>query len=158
MSTSPTWTRLVEMYGEGMASQVSRLAPLTDRVILIGDPPDLTFHPGPCLSARDASLATCMSDGNATSVRFADSLRDGALAAGAEFVKTSQWFCADGKCPTVIGDYIARRDKAHVSVSYAEYLVGRARGAAEARHLSRRRRVVTEMQWGRTRGCGGRPR
>ena len=35
---------------------------------------------------------------------------------------TSQWFCADGKCPTVIGDYIARRDKAHVSVSYAEYL------------------------------------
>jgi hypothetical protein len=63
-----------------------------------------------------------MSDGSATSVRFAESLRDGALAAGAEFVATGQWFCADGKCPTVIGDYIARRDRAHVSASYAEYL------------------------------------
>ena len=113
---------LLEMYGEGMTSQVSRLAPLTDRVILIGDPPDLTFDPGRCLSDRDASLERCMSDGNPVSVRFADALREGALAAGAEFVKTSQWFCADGKCPTVIGEYIARRDKAHVSVSYAEYL------------------------------------
>jgi hypothetical protein len=113
---------LVEMYGEGMTSEVERLAPHTERVILIGDPPDLTFDPGTCLSDRDASLAKCMSDGNATSARFAESLRDGALAAGAEFVATSQWFCADGKCPTVIGDYIARRDKAHVSVSYAEYL------------------------------------
>jgi peptidoglycan/LPS O-acetylase OafA/YrhL len=114
--------RLVEMYGEGMTSQVSRLAPLTDRVILIGDPPDLTFDPGRCLSDRDATLATCTSEGDPTSVRFADSLREGALAAGAEFVKTTQWFCVDGDCPTVIGDYIARRDKAHVSVSYAEYL------------------------------------
>ena len=113
---------LVEMYGAGMTSQVSRLAPLTDRVILIGDPPDLTFDPGPCLSERDATLEACLSEGDATSVRFAESLRDGALAAGAEFVKTSQWFCAEGGCPTVIGDYIARRDKAHVSVSYAEYL------------------------------------
>ena len=72
------------------------LAPLTDRVILIGDPPDLTFDPGRCLSERDASLATCMSDGNATSVRFAESLRHGALAAGAEFVKTTR----SGSVPT----------------------------------------------------------
>jgi hypothetical protein len=112
----------VRMYAEGMTSQVSRLAPLTDRVVLIGDPPDLTFDPGRCLSARDASLAKCLSPGDATAMRFADALRDGALAAGAEFVRTSQWFCADGKCPSVIGSYVARRDKAHVSVSYAEYL------------------------------------
>jgi peptidoglycan/LPS O-acetylase OafA/YrhL len=113
---------LVELYGAGMTSQVSRLAPLTDRVILIGDPPDLTFDPGRCLDDGDATLLRCMSDGDATGVRFAEALRDGALAAGAEYVTTSQWFCADGKCPSVIGDYIARRDKAHVSVSYAEYL------------------------------------
>ena len=113
---------LVEMYGEGMSQQVERLAPNAGRVILIGDPPDLTFDPGRCLSARDATLETCTSDGDATSIRFAESLRDGALAAGAEFVKTGQWFCANGRCPTVIGDFIARRDRAHVSVSYAEHL------------------------------------
>jgi peptidoglycan/LPS O-acetylase OafA/YrhL len=113
---------LVELYGAGMTSEVERLSPHAGRVILIGDPPDLTFDPGDCLSDHGATLKGCLSDGDPTSVRFAESLRDGALAAGAEFVRTSQWFCADGKCPTVIGDYIARRDKAHVSVSYAEYL------------------------------------
>ena len=112
----------ITMYGEGMTSQVERLAPHAGRVILIGDPPDLTFDPGRCLSERDATLAGCLSEGNRTNVRFADALRDGALAAGAEYVRTAQWFCADGRCPTVIGDYIARRDKAHVSVSYADYL------------------------------------
>ncbi|WP_460715194.1 acyltransferase family protein [Nocardioides dilutus] len=113
---------LVGMYGAGMTSEVERLAPHAGRVILIGDPPDLTFQPGDCLSERDATLLGCMSEGNATGIRFADSLRDGALAAGAEYVTTTQWFCAYGKCPSVIGDYIARRDRAHVSVSYAEYL------------------------------------
>lgn len=112
----------VRMYGEGMTRQVERLAPLAGRVVLIGDPPDLTFDPARCLSARDASLARCLSPGDATSVRFADALRDGARAAGAEFVPTSQWFCADGRCPSVIGKYIARRDLAHVTVSYAKYL------------------------------------
>jgi hypothetical protein len=111
---------LVAMYGAGMTSEVERLAPHAGRVVLIGDPPDLTFDPGRCLGDED--LGKCLSDGNPTGVRFAESLRDGALAAGAEFVRTSEWFCAYGKCPTVIGDYIARRDKAHVSVSYAEYL------------------------------------
>ncbi|MBJ7357428.1 acyltransferase family protein [Nocardioides sp.] len=110
----------VEMYGAGMTSQVERLEPHAGRVILIGDPPDLTFDPGTCLDDRD--LGKCLSDGNPTGIRFAESLRDGALAAGAEFVDTTRWFCAYGKCPTVIGDYIARRDRAHVSVSYAEYL------------------------------------
>jgi peptidoglycan/LPS O-acetylase OafA/YrhL len=110
------------LYGSGMTAQVQRLAPYAGRVVLIGDPPDLTFDPGRCLSERDATLGSCLSDGDATSIRFADSLRDGALAAGAEYVETGQWFCAMGKCPAVIGDFIARRDSAHTSVSYADYL------------------------------------
>jgi hypothetical protein len=113
---------LVEMYGAGMTSEVEKLKPHTDRVVLIGDPPDLTFDPGECLSARDASLEKCLSDGDPVGIRYAESLRDGALAAGAEYITTSQWFCADGKCPTVIGHYVARRDRAHTSVSYAAYL------------------------------------
>lgn len=112
----------VRMYAEGMTRQVARLAPLTERVVLIGDPPDLMFDPGRCLSAQDASLATCLSQADPTSVRFAEALRRSAVAAGAEFVRTSQWFCADGKCPTVIGGFIARRDTSHVSVAYAEHL------------------------------------
>ena len=32
------------------------------------------------------------------------------------------WRCADGLCPSVVGDYIAHRDRTHISQSYAGYL------------------------------------
>ena len=84
------------MYGAGMTSQVERLAPHAGRVILIGDPPDLTFDPGRCLSERDATLLDCVSDGDAKSVRFAESLRDGALAGGCRVRRDD----ASGSAPT----------------------------------------------------------
>ena len=39
-----------------------------------------------------------------------------------EFVETAAWFCADGLCPSVVGDYIAHRDRTHISETYAGYL------------------------------------
>ena len=35
---------------------------------------------------------------------------------------TASWFCFEGLCPSVVGDYIAHRDRTHVSQSYAGYL------------------------------------
>jgi hypothetical protein len=51
-----------------------------------------------------------------------EATRRAAATTGVTFVETADWFCSDGACPTVIGDYIARRDPTHVSVSYAAYL------------------------------------
>ena len=37
-------------------------------------------------------------------------------------METASWFCVDGLCPSVVGDYIAHRDRTHISQSYAGYL------------------------------------
>ena len=117
------------LFYEGMERQIARVSPFTDRVVLIGDPPALPFSPGRCLSRRGATLGECMGPGTARSEQVTKAMRSAARSTDTQFVKTAQWFCAHGQCPTVIGSYIARRDATHASVQYAEYLsdeLGRA--------------------------------
>jgi hypothetical protein len=113
---------MATMYQEGMESEIDQLRPNTDRVIVIGDPPAVVDHPGRCLSERGATLASCLSAEDPVSLTFIDSLRQAAAAEKVQFVETGAWFCADGKCPSVVGDYIAHRDRTHISESYADYL------------------------------------
>ena len=113
---------MATMYREGMEREIDYLSPNTGRVIVIGDPPAVMEHPGRCLSERDASLKTCLSKEDDVSLVFIDSLRQAALAKGVQFVETADWFCADGLCPSVVGDYIAHRDRTHISQTYAGYL------------------------------------
>lgn len=113
---------VASLFRAGMERQIERLEPLTERVVVIADPPALESNPGRCLSRRGASLADCLSGPESRSLVMIDALRQAALATGATYVETAQWFCADGACPMVIGDYIARRDPTHVSVRYAAYL------------------------------------
>ena len=115
----PTMARL---YREGMEREIDLLAPNAGRVIVIGDPPAVMVHPGRCLSERGASLKTCLSEEDEVSLTFIDSLRQAAADKGIEFVETAAWFCADGLCPSVVGDYIAHRDRTHISQSYAGFL------------------------------------
>jgi hypothetical protein len=105
-----------------MEREIDYLAPHTGRVIVIGDPPAVVVHPGRCLSERDASLKSCLSKEDKVSLVFIDSLRQAAAAQGVQFVETAAWFCFDGLCPSVVGDYIAHRDRTHISQSYAGYL------------------------------------
>ncbi|HRD59659.1 MAG TPA: acyltransferase family protein [Nocardioides sp.] len=113
---------MATMYREGMEREIDYLAPHTQRVIVIGDPPAVVTHPGRCLSERDATLAKCLSQEDKVSLVFIDSLRQAAAAKGVQFVETAAWFCADGLCPSVVGDYIAHRDRTHISQSYAGFL------------------------------------
>ena len=95
---------------------------------MIGDPPAVMEHPGRCLSERDATLKGCLSKEDEVSLTFIDSLRQAATNKGVQFVETAAWFCADGLCPSVVGDYIAHRDRTHVSQTYAGYLADELEG------------------------------
>jgi len=119
---------MAQLYQEGMERQIDYLAPNTGRVIVIGDPPAVMVHPGRCLSERDASLKTCLSKEDEVSLVFIDSLRQAALAKGVEFVETAAWFCDAGLCPSVVGQYIAHRDRTHISETYAGYLTDELEG------------------------------
>ena len=116
------------MYREGMEREIDYLSPNTQRVIVIGDPPAVVEHPGRCLSERGATLESCLSPEEKLSLTFIDSLRQAAQNKGVEFVETADWFCADGLCPSVVGDYIAHRDRTHISQSYAGYLTDELEG------------------------------
>jgi peptidoglycan/LPS O-acetylase OafA/YrhL len=113
---------MVTMYREGMEREIDDLSPNAGRVIVIGDPPEVVEHPGRCLSERNATLEGCLSPEDKLSLTFIDALRQAAHNKGIQFVETADWFCADGLCPSVVGDYIAHRDRTHVSQSYAGYL------------------------------------
>jgi hypothetical protein len=113
---------MATMYQEGMERQVDYLSPNAGRVIVIGDPPAVMVHPGRCLSERDASLKGCLAEQDEVSLVFIDSLRQAALAKGVQFVETAAWFCADDLCPSVVGQYIAHRDRTHISETYAGFL------------------------------------
>jgi hypothetical protein len=113
---------MATMYREGMEREIDYLSPNAGRVVVIGDPPAVMEHPGRCLSERDATLKSCLSTEDKVSLTYIDSLRQAARNKGVEFVETAAWFCADGLCPSVVGDYIAHRDRTHISQSYAGYL------------------------------------
>jgi peptidoglycan/LPS O-acetylase OafA/YrhL len=113
---------MAQMYRDGMEREIDALAPNAGRVIVVGDPPAVVVHPGRCLSERDASLKKCLSKEDKESLVFIDALRQAAAAKGIQFVETAAWFCSEGLCPSVVGDYIAHRDRTHVSQSYAGYL------------------------------------
>jgi peptidoglycan/LPS O-acetylase OafA/YrhL len=119
---------MAQMYREGMQKQIDELAPYTARTIVIGDPPAVVIHPGRCLSERDATLKSCLSGEEQASLTFIDALRQAAASRGVQFVETGSWFCADGLCPAVVGDYIAHRDRTHISQSYARYLTDELEG------------------------------
>jgi hypothetical protein len=113
---------MATMYREGMEREIDYLSPNAGRVVVIGDPPAVMEHPGRCLSERDATLKSCLSTEDKVSLTYIDSLRQAARNKGVEFVETAAWFCADGLCPSVVGDYIAHRDRTHISQSYAGFL------------------------------------
>jgi hypothetical protein len=39
-------------------------------------------------------------------------------------VDARKWFCADDRCPAVIGDVVPLRDREHVTVEYSTQLAG----------------------------------
>jgi peptidoglycan/LPS O-acetylase OafA/YrhL len=119
---------MATMYRDGMQREIEDLSPDAGRVILIGDPPAVVEHPGRCLSERGATLKSCLSTEDKVSLTFIDALRQAAHNEGIEFVETASWFCDNGLCPSVVGDYIAHRDRTHISQSYAGYLTDELEG------------------------------
>ncbi len=119
---------MATLYREGMEREIDYLSPYAGRVVVIGDPPAVVEHPGRCLSERGATLKSCLSTEDKVSLTYIDALRQAAANKGVEFVETAAWFCVDGLCPSVVGDYIAHRDRTHISQSYAGYLTDELEG------------------------------
>lgn len=111
-----------EAQGEGLAWELTQLRESADRVVLFGDLPILPRVPGVCLSTRDADLGTCLFEPKPYAHRRQKEFGEIAEGVGAEYVDAHRWFCAYGRCPSVIGRMIPMRDKDHITVEYAQQL------------------------------------
>jgi hypothetical protein len=107
-------------WGAGMTTTLRALRPLADQLVLLGAPP------------RAGNLLECVTrlsrPGDCTQpvpqewrqVRAAE--QAAARAAGASYVDPEPWFCADGRCPAVVGSTPVYTDGRHLTAAYARRL------------------------------------
>ena len=110
------------MFQEGVERSVDTLAASSGRVIYIGDPPATTDTGRTCLTERDATLEKCMFGPDPLVLDFIAAARTGAESQGADYIDPAAWFCVADQCPAVVGNFVTRRDKAHITVDYAAQL------------------------------------
>jgi SGNH domain (fused to AT3 domains) len=122
--------RIAALIEQGMVDRIESLRPLVGEVAIIADPPRLRFNPE-TMFARNATLSDGLSAPHRRSMVMRDAVRRAAERTGARHVETRQWFCAYGRCPVIVGDYITRRDRGHLTLEYSAALaapLGRALG------------------------------
>jgi peptidoglycan/LPS O-acetylase OafA/YrhL len=117
---------------EGWASTFRELAQPQTRFAMLGDIPTWEQDDAHCLAAHVTAVQECsvprsegMPSGNLEAEQAA------ASAAGALYVPTVPWVCAD-RCEPVIADIRVYYERFHFSKSYATYLTGAVGEALQA--------------------------
>ncbi len=119
--SDPSFNRLVK---RGWRDLFAELRGRADRVAVFANTPRLPEKPGDCLTDGTPELADCTFETAERSAAQARVLMQAAEAEGAQVVDASKWFCADGRCPMVVGRWITLRDTHHVTAQYARELAG----------------------------------
>jgi peptidoglycan/LPS O-acetylase OafA/YrhL len=106
----------------GLRMELGNLHRRSPLVVLVEDVPPNPKVPVDCLLANSATYDSCTFRLTAAQSEVYTIAQIIARSANAEYLATTQWFCADSKCPTVIGSTIAYQDQEHVSNTYASEL------------------------------------
>jgi len=114
-----SWDAQADLLQSSMVAQINEVRGSAGRVVVLVDPPGVDAGPAECLTARGSTLATCMSEPSDRSVLMSGHVRDAAIEADVPYVDPKSWFCWQGECPLVVGDWITMRDKEHISSDYA---------------------------------------
>ena len=126
----------------GWTDLLTDLTPLAGRVAMLADVPRRRTEPGACLGRPDVTLRACLDRPLERAAEIGELARDAAAEARVPYAETEQWFCADGRCPAVVGRFVTMRDTGHVTTAYARELaepLGRALGMLGAPRLGGRR-------------------
>lgn len=114
--------QFIETLLAGFTQEIEGLRRSADSVAVIGNTPKLPRETGVCLSRRDVDLGDCLFSPDDLHGQIQRSLLRAGQRAGAVGVDAHRWFCANEKCPSVVGDTITMRDKEHVTPDYAREL------------------------------------
>lgn len=106
----------------GFVTEFTRLKELAGSVFVFGNTPKLPRETGVCLTRGDPDLGDCAFVAERRPTRIAKTAFEAARQAGVGVINGRKWFCADGLCPAVVGDYITMRDSEHMTPDYARWL------------------------------------
>ena len=125
-STLCTWADYPnsdDEWASGFDDTMSRLAPLTANLVVLGDNPPADVEPATCLSAHVHSVDRCVADrSEVVPTSRHDVERQVATRYGARFVDTTDWLCAQTRCPVIIGDILLYRDATHLTTVATSWL------------------------------------
>ena len=127
------WTQtdtVDDVWDAGLERTLEALDPTGAPVTVLGDSAYPGEDPTTCFVANGASLTECATP-QETAVwdQHNDSEQATAEAAGAAYVSTTRWFCAEDTCPPVVGSIGVYRDGYHVTRQFSLHL---ARALGEA--------------------------
>ncbi|MFL6035160.1 MAG: acyltransferase family protein [Gaiellaceae bacterium] len=105
-----------------VARELRDLAPLTQRLLVIEDPPARNQAALDCLLAPGATLGSCAFRITPAEAAAYASMRREVATAKAAYVPTLPWFCVRGLCPSVVGTIVTYRDTTHITATYARML------------------------------------
>jgi hypothetical protein len=122
-------------WAAGSEATYGRIAEAVDSpVVIFGDNPSSPVEVPVCLSANLDDAAAC--DTSRDEAAMPDVVAAEFTAAqkyAFTFVDTTDWFCTDDTCPSIVGNILVLRDETHITAPMALYLqplVDAALGAA----------------------------
>lgn len=111
-------------WATGFDLTMARLAPLTSRLVVLGDNPSSATKSGPaaCLSDHLRDVQSCATTRDeAIDVGHLAAEQGVAARYDATFIDTSDWLCTAAGCPAIIGDIQLYRDNTHLTTVGSEW-------------------------------------
>lgn len=114
-------TASIEIWAEGLRSTITSM-PERD-VSVIADVPDHGSTPAICLSSNLEDAASCdVPKSTALRSDVAAAERNAVISAGATYTDLTEYLCAEGVCPAIIGHQLAYRDAHHLTATFSRQL------------------------------------
>ena len=109
-------------WSSGVTATIRALAPLTRRLVVLGDVPALGVDPIGCLTDTHATMATCTTAVDPRTTEANELTANAASLAGVDYIGLGDLACVDGRCPVVAGGLMVYANEDHLSRSWVAHV------------------------------------
>ncbi len=112
-----------EQWQDGWSSAYRKLSELGTKLATLGAIPTWADNDAQCVAAHIDDVQACSTERQNAVTPYFDAEKAAATAAGAAYLDTVPWVCAE-KCQPVIADIVVYYNPFNFTTQYAEYLSG----------------------------------
>jgi peptidoglycan/LPS O-acetylase OafA/YrhL len=112
-----------QTWNQGLSQMISSIVQLGSKVVVIGPVPKPPFNVPLCLSQNLSDAQKCQVSQSVGIDEAGEAVeRQAAVQAGASYIRTEPWFCANGQCADIVGNIEVWRDDNHITGTYSKFL------------------------------------